>query len=502
MNSTAALVRTGESSLDVLVTLPQWTDLASIQSRCRVRLASLVFTLVPPPPPTAAQIAAAAAAVADAAAALAAAVAAAAAAAAAAPGPPPLPPPAAAAAAPAAAFFGLRCRTELRVRNYPFTVLTNVYRNNTARKLEEKFRDHFDHAAAYFPLQDRLPRLYYVGDDVEPEDPHWELDLPRDTLFVTSDPLFWAGLGFSGGSKPYSAAWSRVMKIGGRQKKEVTVLCFGFANTVSTGGPLVIRGETMFPGQLITQFLPAHTALPPSMQFQLEVLKKGDLALELPGQRAVTPSEVVVGLTALFEGAREACGLATLPLEARLGPRGSVQIVSETHAGSKTKMILTLDDEMSAGLDHPPNLPLVFDFEAPSRIHTLRLPQAEDGAPAQPPPQPQVLVAPAAVAVAPRPPPPPRTTGTWDPFRGRYPILAVLRGHGVSRSFVRGRGYLTLLGRVEERRGALPADGVGLEMTASETFLSVEFLDCDRNLVVFDRDLTANFVFDFTRVSL
>ena len=495
MNSTSAAARTGESGLDVLVTLPQWTDLASIQSRCRVRLASLVFTLVPP---TAAQVAAATAAVAAAAAALAAAVAAAGV------PPPPLvaqqPPQAAAPRAPVAAFFGLRCRTELKVRHYPFTLLTGALRNNTAKRMDEKYRDHFDLAAGYFPLQEVLPRLYYVSDDIEPEDPHWELDLPRDTLFVTSDPHFWAGIGFSGGSKPYSAAWSRMMKIGGRQRKEVTVMCHGFANTVSTGGQMVLRGETMFPGQLLTHNLPSGTVVAGSMQFQLNIIQGGNQIVELTGQRQVTPDGVVVGLTSLFEEARQACGLATLPLEARLGPRGSVQIVSETHAGSKTKMILTLDDEMSAGLYHPPNLPLVFDFEAPSRTYTLRL-EEEQPAVGLPQPLPAVV----AVAAPPQlqpPPPPPRTTGTWDPFRGRYPILVVLRGHGISRSFVRGRGYLTLLGRVEERRGALPADGVGLEMTASETFLSIEFLDCDRRPVVFDRDLRANFVFDFTRVTL
>ena len=494
----------------MLVTLPQWTDLASIQSRCRVRLASLVFTLVPPPLPTAAQIAAATAAVAAAAAAVAAAVAAAAAAALAVPVPPSPPPaivaPAVVPAAPAAAFFGLRCRTELRVRHYPFTLVTSAHRNNTARKLDEKFRDHFDLAADYFPLQEALPRLYYVSDEVEPDDPHWELELPRNTMFVTSDPHFWAGIGFSGGSKPYSAAWSRVMKIGGRQKKEVHVLCHGFANSVSTGGTMVIRGEKMYSGQSLSLNLPPDAVVASSMQFQLEVLKVAAQALELPGQRQVTPDEVVVGLTALLEEAREACGLSSLPLDARLGPRGSVQIVSETHAGSKTKMILILDDEMSAGLNHPPNLPLIFDFEAPGRTLTLRLERelaapggGGGGALLPPPPQQPVVLAP---PLPPPPAPPQRTTGTWDPFRGKYPILVVLRGHGVSRSFVRGRGYLTLLGRVEERRGALPADGVGLEMTASETYLSVQFLDCNRSLVVFDRDLTANFVFDFTRVTL
>ena len=141
---------------------------------------------------------------------------------------------------------------------------------------------------------------------------------------------------------------------------------------------------------------------------------------------------------------------------------------------------MTLGDELSDALGHPRNLPLIFDFEMPSKTIEIRIPE-----------DPQAVVVPALA---------PPTTGRWDPFRGRYPILVVLRGYGHSKSFVRDSGYLTLLGRVEERKGVVPAEGIGMEITASQTVLSVEFLDSERKLVVFDRDMTANFIFDFVRL--
>ena len=469
MNSTSAVARSGESTLGVLVTLPQWSDLASVESRCRAKLSSLVFNLVPPaagpPAPAPAPAAVVAAVVVPVA---------------------PVPP-----LAPVLVRYAARVFVDVKTRTYPFSLVTVVVKNNTAKKLADKFTEHMGRGAvAYFPLHTHLPRLYYVGEDLEPDDPHFEMEIPPFTMFYTSSPNFWAGIGFTGAGRGAAAPWSVQRKIGGRQKKMVTVMVHGFANTMMAGstGPVVLRGERMYPNQLLGASLPPGTPMGPSLQFQVEVMEMKEQEVDLTMRMGVTKHEVVVGLTRLLEEARVYLGLENIPIDVNQGYKNAVELTTTPHLDCKVRLFMTLADELSDALGHPRNLPLIFDFEMPSKTIEIRVP----GDPQQL--QAPVLVGPAAVVVA------PQTTGRWDPFRGRYPILVVLRGYGHSKSFVRDSGYLTLLGRVEERKGVVPAEGIGMEITASQTVLSVEFLDCERQLVVFDRDMTANFIFDFVRL--
>jgi hypothetical protein len=469
MNLTSAAVRRGDSTINVRVTTPQWTDLASIESRCRVKIASLVFTLVPPTP---AEEAAAAAAV-----------------------PAPAAPAAAAAPAqpPVTVRYGMGCVTTMTTNTYPFHIVTSVPRNNTSTKLSTKFYDHHRLAQAYFPLQEHLPRLYYVGEDVEPEDPHFELELPPHTMFFTSSAMFWGAIGFTGATRESPAApWAGVRKIGGRLQRAASVMVYGYINK-DLHETVVHRGNKVFPGQMLDSSLEQDAPMPGNMRFQMELIPRPEQLLESAHAAGVTKPELVVGLTRLLEEVRGACGLRSTQVDVQQGVKNVVEMTSRTMAGSKTRLILMLSDPLSAVLGHPLNLPLIFDLELPPKTIKIRLA-----------PGPAEVAAAAAEAAAAagggaQLQQQQQTTGRVDPFRGRYPVLIVLRGYGVSKTFVQDRGYLTPLGRLEERK-VVPVDGVGLEMAGSETVLSIEFLDCDRQPFVFERAMTANFIFDFVKL--
>lgn len=423
MNLAAAKVRAGDTGTVVTLTMPQWTDLSSlVHTRCRARLSGLTFTL-----------------------------------------------PETAVAAAAAVTYGLGCRTELAVRRYPFTLKTAVAKNNTASKLADKFAAHMANAAAYFPLQRAVPRIYYVDEDVSPDDPHYEVELPPRSLLFTSDPNVLLGLGFTGRGAGVTAPWEAEREIGGRLVGAAQRVVYGFDNRATSGPPEVLRGEKILPGQSVSFALPLGSVLGDALHFQVEFYEQTvDEPVALARRTGVTKNELIVGLTRLVELARIRCNLRNAQLEVLTGPNNTVQLVSRAWPGCKTRLVLTLDDELSDAIAHPRQLPLIFDLEQNKTFNV------EAGVPPQTRP---------------------------DPFRNRYPVKVVVRGFGPARSHVDGgRGYVSYLGRIEERRGVIPAEGVGLEIVTDKTSLTVEFLDMERKAIAFDREMNLNFEFDFVRL--
>jgi hypothetical protein len=337
MNLTTGKVFKGDTSASFRITLPMWTDLNSINTRCRGRVHNINFTATDKDYED------------------------------------------------EKVALGVHCTSMLTNVNYPFHLVTSKTVNNTASKLDDKLQDHFRKAAEHFPLQRSLPRLLLVDEAVDETDPHFELFLPPDTAFKTSSELFWPAIGFTGlpleaddaQRSPSTAPSKWLDTIGGRQKAVVRTECYGFINDSETE-PLVVRGDTMYSGASLLLFLPPNTTLPKNIQFQIDFDKNPVEYrwVHTATERTVTPENVVAGLTELMGEVADACGLSTNPLEAAEGTTpGTVVIRNRSVVGAKTRLALVFDDDTAELFGLARDMQFVFDLWT-SRTVILDLPLA------------------------------------------------------------------------------------------------------------------------------
>ena len=413
MNVTATQIRPGDTVVTFPVTPPLWTDVHSVASRSRGRLVSLSFTtpLEQAPVP-----------------------------------------------------YRMTCWTEFETPTYPFVLMTNAPKNNTATKINERLETHRTHVADFWPLQAQHPRLAYLSDQLDPQDPHWELVLPPKTAFFTSSEVFFPGLGFTGKPPLANKATPEVREIGGRMRRVMTTQCWGFANA-AYDQTVVVRGERMLPGQHMDTFLPDGTDIPASVQLQAEFLPMERMLIRLARPRPTDQDSLMAGLEEMLERARRVCGLRTNPMDLTGGHGNSVVISNRAQANTKTRFCFILGTHLADALKVPRAWKLSFDL-AFRREVTIE-----------------------------------STGGRVDPFQGRWPVTVLVRSQAEAKSFVEGgRGYTGVAALWEERRPLLAVD-LGLEFQTNETRIHVEFLDGKRNTVVFEQALEAQLVLAFSRTA-
>jgi hypothetical protein len=422
MNSTYAKIAPGSSTVSFPITVPMWTDLASTtQSKHRGRPLALTFVA-----PGGAKVK-----------------------------------------------YGANCHVALDPSSFSFSLATSVARNNTAKRLAERIKVGYDAAVNFFPLQRAIPRLYYVGEDIAPEDPHYEIELPPLSMFFTSDPHLLVGLGFTGqdlaGGGTSAAVFKFQHAIGGTDNaREEDVDVYGFIH-MERFRRLVLRGDTMLPGMSLNQQFDDNTTIAKSMLVQTEFADMDSTYVALTGVdrgiRGTTKEELIVGLADLLDKVRTVCNLRSVQVDVSAGQGRQVVLTSRAFIGCKTTLYVTLDDGLADAVNQARKLPLVFNLELP-RIYVLEV-----------------------------------RGGKVDPFKNRVPVKIQVLGQGHAMSWVEGgAGYTSILGTILDDKKPIVALEQGLIFTSEKSVMSVNFLDVERNIVEFNEEVTAHLEMVFTRI--
>jgi hypothetical protein len=425
MNLTTTFIRSGDSSADFRVTLPQWTDLGSINTKCRGKVHSLSFTAPPHKAPDALR-------------------------------------------------YGLHCQAEMEDNTYPFHVKTDRAASNTTTILNEKLDAHFRKAAEHFPLRRFLPLLYYVPDDVEPDDPHFEVYLPPRSRLFTSSEVFFAGLGFtgkppevgSGQRAPSMAPAAFTGDIGGRQRPvAVNTQCYGFFNDTDDH-TITFRADKMSKGESLDSVLGKNVVVPRTVQLQVEFDRTRTVLVQTDEPLPATPEGAVLALTELFEESARVCNLKHNLMEASVSKtnRNHVVVKNRTLEGAKTTLWLRFDDRTASVFDVTPRALMAFPLALPRTV-TFEM-----------------------------------QAGRQDPLKGRGPVTVVAHGYGDAKSWIQGRGYVTVLGVLDEKKGFYTLD-LGLLFHTDQTVLKLEFLDNTFQPIQFAHDVHAHLILNFSRVA-
>jgi hypothetical protein len=424
MNLTTTFIRRGDSTADFRVTLPQWSGLDSINTKCRGKVQSLSFTAPPHKAPDSLR-------------------------------------------------YGMYVETEMDVNRWPFHLKTDKAADNTAPRINEKLDRHFRRAAEHFPMRRNLPLLYYVGDDVEHNDPHFEVYLPPRSRLFTSSEEFFAGLGFSGkpadpGSgqrAPSIAPAAMTRDIGGRQRPvAVNTLCYGFFNSMNDHS-VTYRGDKMSKGESLNSVLGAKVPVPPVVQLQLEFDSTNPVLVQTDQAMPATPDDAVLALTELFVESARILNLRHNLMEASVSKtnRNHVVVKNNTVEGAKTTLWLRFDDRTAPVFDVNPRAMMSFPLALP-RVVTFEM-----------------------------------QAGRQDPLKGRGPVTVVAHGYGDAKSWIHGRGYVTVLGVWDEKKGFYTMD-LGLLFHTDQTVLKLEFLDNTFQPIKFTHDVHAHLILNFSRV--
>jgi hypothetical protein len=355
--------------------------------------------------------------------------------------------------------------------HFPFRISTNNPNVNTMKAVGQKMKNHCKEAVAFWPMQNLVPRLYYVGIDDDPFDPHWELTLPPFSSMYTSYEHFFLTLGFNGGllsdAEGDQAAIQdvEIKVIGGRPTARVRTNVYGFFNR--TDLPFMWRGVSIYPGITLNEILSEDTQdeedWPTWVQLQMEQEDRPQKKVTLPNPRPVVKEEAIAALSYLLEAARRELGLTSIQVEvARDGPGNSITLATRPIVGSKLTVILGFDSATSDVFGVTRLLMLYFNI-AYHRTYTFEL----------------------------------RTGGKVNPFLGKTQILVLgYGGRGPARSWVEGRGFSTVRGIIDEKKVAWVAD---TEFDTNNQRLALEFNDLERIPHSFVYPVKAHLLMSFTK---
>ena len=334
-------------------------------------------------------------------------------------------------------------------RRYSFMIKTDVLDGNKPVKLSKKLGDHLVEASEAFPLQPDLPDLYYNQDDEE--DPHFELTLPGRSAFYSASELFFIGLGFF----KHEHLRQETREVGGRRgQKKATKRVFGFFNT-STRVAL-FRGDTMHAGMSLNANVLQvfrDTPLPATMQLQVELLDWGRQVIQLPPgeprRLPATKQNAVRLLSMQLRRVAVVLGLRENTMDVISGAGDTVHISNRAfvHAGITLQIEFNAEMASAYGLDE--GQMLVFPLDQ-TRTYDLQVRSVKD-----------------------------------NPFIGLYPVIMKASGFGHPISFVEGLGHSTVFAYLNDAADKHPILTDGLMFATERTFVTIEFFDRNKQLIVF-----------------
>ena len=331
------------------------------------------------------------------------------------------------------------------IRTFAFTINTGRVESNKPNKMARKMSDHFDRADTYFSMQLHIPKLAYNDDDVN--DPHWVLDLPGRSAFYSAHPYFFASLGF--GNNLRLQRENTLMD--GKRNQKVFKDVSGFWNAGTS--VVSFRGDTMFPGQSMDANLGTAAAklMPKTMMLQVELMDWGVKYLANPtGERTLqlaTQENAVRVLNLQMKMMVTAFGLVFTPITFKAVGSESVRMTNEGYAPDPgVTIIIEFNDRMNEAYGLELGRRFTFALNA-KNTYDFVVPTTRD-----------------------------------DPFEGKYPVIMRASGTGLPISFVEGLGHTSVFAYLSGE-GAIMTNGMTFETERS--YLTLEFFDRDKQLVVF-----------------
>ena len=344
---------------------------------------------------------------------------------------------------------------EQGIRFFPFRLLTPTRKSWEAAEIGSRLAKNESKLA--YPLQRRLPELYF--NDAEEDDMHFVVSLPPNTAFYTTNNLFFSAIGYDG----HPALEKDIREIGGRGTRVVQKDVYGFFN--ETDQFQEIRGESTPPNLVITDVFP-NVRFPKSIQFQCQVNDVPEKVIRLPMNMRALPANrdmAVMVLTTLSEAIRIKFDLKENPFEIAAGVSPKTLLWSNRATeNEKAKIVVHFPGDLAQKFGFTPVTALTFKLDTP-RTYTLEFQS-----------QPE------------------------DPFSKLYPVTAKVNSFGNSVSYVEGFGYLPILAVFNDQLGQCPPIITnGLMFNADKTYLTVEFIDKDRQIITFQHHYTISMLFSF-----
>jgi hypothetical protein len=329
--------------------------------------------------------------------------------------------------------------------------------DNSAAKVGEKLDKHFTNVDRQWPILTKLPCVYYMEDN--DEYPHFVVELPPRTAVYSSSKEFFAGLGFGlhddlqRGYKPMAERGTNV------SLREV----FGFFNAGMEAK--VYEAKTMRPNSTMQDWF-ADGKIPPFLFVQVEFLDTylGSMGLQ-SFRRAKYPASkrnAIPNIISIIERIRNHSGLMSNPFLVEAGPGETFSISNRAieHSGITVEFYFNEDMAEAFGVDSADAM--IFPLEA-TRTFTFSI----------------------------------RSTAI-DPFLGRYPVLMKSSAFGSAVSYVDGiDGYQPIMAVINEMSDRYPIITNGLVFDTDKTYLTVEFYDKNKQLVVFTEAREMSILFTF-----
>ena len=337
---------------------------------------------------------------------------------------------------------------EFYEKTYPFFIRTNQGADNSIEKVDQKLDVHFKEMSKQYPLLQSLPSLHLNSDD--DNDLHFVVSLPPRTSLYCSNEFFFRSVGLADNGDIQLTR--RDMSAGGKRLVSEKVVT-GFFNP-SQDQQRQYRGESIPPGSLITAVTFGKTTMPATSHFQVEFLETRHILLQTPpGEERLQPAtkENALRLIRLqAERLRQVLNLKANLLEILPGGGETVFIGNRAFLGANMTISLTFNPFMAAAYGWQAGQALVFPLDT-ARIYDIQV-----------------------------------RSQKADPFVGLYPITMRMAGFGSSNSYVDGHGYTAIMAYIKQKGGGdIEMTTVGMLFDSDCTYVTMQFLDKQRNIVSF-----------------
>jgi len=255
---------------------------------------------------------------------------------------------------------------------YPFSMVTDSPQGNKAQNIGQKLKDHFGAFQKTLPLFKDLPNMYYNEDDRG--NPFFELYLPARSGFYTSNELLFKGLRMHTTSGFIEA--KRFIGAKGRQPQSRNV--WGFFNGDKTAK--TYRGLKVLPGQSLNDILGVDSVLPKNVQCQIEMVTT--TRQMMPGMKGepvaqpATLSNVMRVWDHQFDMLSQWLGLASNLFD--VSTDGKVIFISNTafeNAGVRVIVEFNVDLVQAVGMN--PGQRLIFKLDK-ERVFEMKLKTLHD----------------------------------------------------------------------------------------------------------------------------
>lgn len=347
---------------------------------------------------------------------------------------------------------------EYKRNRFDFVLHTHdALKNKPASSLDSKFRDHFRNVGKTWPLNQTLPHLYYDDDEVGHE--RFVLQLPPRTALYSSSEYFFIGLGF--GTHKFLRQNVRNMTVNRiRSDRQV----WGFFN--NSNEAMDYQGEEMSPGTAMNVNVGIGQPLPANMTVVVELLNSNRhvARINLPAatEHAATPGRAERLISFLLERVVASLEWGANPFEVVAEPNNVLTISNNAIPNSEIRFFMRFSDEFAEMFGLDAGHALSFDFDLPKK-YELRL-------------QPQ-----------------------QDPLAGKKPVMLKTNSFGPINSFVDGSGYQAVLGVIldySDRHGYI-IYSTGMVFDTDKTYLTIEFLDKNRQPIKFKQMFDINMMMTF-----